>query len=572
MYSEHLKNYRHLLIHIKERHRLNVMQKRYQRAFLAAALIHWLISFFSDKLIFEYRLFAFESLKDILKTGIAWGTKVAFLVLLIFLYQMAGRIYFDYRNNIGKCRMYVKYTAVYFGFMLVFFIVTYPGIWRMDEFGILKQSIQLNPHFWQHYLTTVFYIFSLMLIPVPAGIVFLQIVINSMIVGYIVGKGSELLKIGKWSYLMYLPFVFFPVIDSNLYPMRVSVYAFLELLLAACFVFKKKEGVIPGKKELWILAMLTAVVAVWRTEAIYYLIWSPAIFCIVFYRETDLKKKIKFAVLSLCCTAVLFLPQFLGNKVISGNDYEITAVVLPIVPLAAEAAQNGEEDMIAAVDKVLDTELMLEGYAAGMTGIDMFWGMPDFLKKGYTDAEYDLFQKAYYQLIMKYPAVFLKERWNTFLHSNSLMQDTTVLFETQEVENYIEFRTVYKGNRPLNAELRAGIISFLDCRVFGNYNEKNPFYDIVWNYIPQVIFLFVLLVVLLAKKQLGYAAAAAGVIGKVPLIFITAPSRLFMYYYSVYLIGSVAAVFCFLLQISRYKRRTEYQVSGYRERKQVKLK
>ena len=71
-------------------------------------------------------------------------------------------------------RFFLKVAGGYMLFMMLLLLLTWPGIWRMDEFGILSSSVQLFPHFWQNYITSVFYILALMLLPFPAGVVIVQ--------------------------------------------------------------------------------------------------------------------------------------------------------------------------------------------------------------------------------------------------------------------------------------------------------------------------------------------------------------------------------------------------------------
>ena len=56
----------------------------------------------------------------------------------------------------------------------------------MDEFGVLFSASKLFPVFWQNYLTSVFYILSLMLIPVPSGVIIIQMLCISLLAGDIV--------------------------------------------------------------------------------------------------------------------------------------------------------------------------------------------------------------------------------------------------------------------------------------------------------------------------------------------------------------------------------------------------
>lgn len=535
--------------------KLNHSSVKPNKAMLIAALLHWIITFFSDRIIFVYSLTDFSSVVSSVKTAEAWGIKLVFLFFLLFLYQIIGRTVRGVLNREEKLCSYLRFAGIYFCVMFVFFLMAYPGIWRHDEFGILSQAAGFNPVFWQNYLTSVFYIFSLMLVPVPAAVVFMQIVINSLITGYILYKCREQFGRSRWVYWMYLPFLLFPVIDSNLYPMRMSVYAFLELFLLARLLFFKLEKRRFKKSDYLAFGLLGAVVCVWRSEAVYYMLWFPIVFLVLFWKETDRREKLLFSVSVICCSILLFLPQAAGNKLTAGDNYEITSLVLPIVPLIEKADEENQAELIEVVDQVLDVGIIREGARNGWNGIQIFWNNSDLIRKEYTKEEYSEFKSAYYSLIVKYPFVFLKERFDTFLHSDGLLMDSTQLFSSMENENYINFRSQYAGNGPIFEKLRSRVISVLECRSFEDYNQLTFWYGIVWNFFFPAAILVLTVFWLLFKRRFGYAFLLGSAAAKLPLIFLTAPSRLFMYYYSVYLIGNVLFVYIiFLLFLNKERR------------------
>jgi len=245
---------------------------------LIIALVHWVITFFTDHLVFEYVQWDFSNSVNAIKTIMTYGAKLVFLALLIFIWQY---VFYIIKNTMKKKDKVFLYTSLsYFCVNLVLVLLTWPGIWRMDEFGILNSAKILIPVFWQNYLTSLFYVFSMMIIPMPTGVIIVQCLIISLVVGYIISFMVK--KCGKIGYLSFIPFVFLPVLDSNLYPMRMSLYAFLELLLIVLVyetysnVLKKpsneltKESAKSFDLVPWVkIGLLGAVVTSWRTEEIY---------------------------------------------------------------------------------------------------------------------------------------------------------------------------------------------------------------------------------------------------------------------------------------------------------------
>lgn len=525
------------------------------RKLLFFSVFHWLLTFATDRIFFQYNLFSFQDGKSAILSIYSWGVKILFLLILVFIYQLLGKAVRTFGDKESTTWKRLWYAGIYFAGMLLLLAMVYPGAWRMDEFGILRDARTLMPTFWQGYLTSYLYIFSLMLIPTPAGVVAVQCAINSLCIGYVCEKAENILGIKRKIWLL-LPFFAFPVLDSNMYPMRMSVYVFLELLLAAVFVSAILEKRKFTKQEMFLVIFLTAICSVWRTEGIYYCLWIPLVFVVTFWKAENRKKKCFFVGATITFTLMVMLPQTVGNKLVSGDQYEITSMVLPIAPLLTEAEEHQEKEVIETIDKVLDTEIMIAGYREGKSGISVFWSEPSLVKTGYTSDEYAEFKSAYYKLILKYPAVFLKERWETFVNSNGILMDTTSLFENREVPNYVEFTEEYTGVFSISSNLRKTVLSILEMRSFQDYNQKKALFYVIWSFLPQFVILLVVALLLFIKKKWSSLMVCVGVIAKVPLIFLTAPSLLFMYYYGIYLIGTVVLVYGIIFFITG-KNRTE---------------
>ena len=516
---------------------------------LIAAVLHWVLTFFTDHLIFQYVMWDMSNVTQMIKTAMTYGAKAVFLLVLVGLYQGAYYLF------IKADKRFVRYTLIYFCANMALLCLTWPGIWRMDEFGILNSAVLLLPVFWQNYLTSLFYVFSLMLIPVPSGVIVVQCAINSLVVGYLVKILVD--KFGKWGLLSFIPFFFLPVLDSNLYPMRMCVYAFLELLLLVLLYQKWKrlhvksatESLTDGEsKEGWFaLCILAAVVTVWRTEAIYYFVLFPLLLVILFIRSLDKKKLVHVICGYLVCALCLFIPQTVGDKLTSGNQYDLTSVVLPLVPLVAEASENGDcEEQLMVIDQVINVELAVQGAKEGRSGINLFWSEPDF-QRTYTDEQYQAFKSAYYALVVRFPETFLAERWECFVQSADLLQNTTELFTAEGVANYDTFRT-YPASNPISDEVRSSVIRVLEWRDFHDYDVKKAGYGLIYSsFLPIGVLLLVWMGCLVKRKWNGFFLISLPLV-KVPLVFLTAPSRLFMYYYPLYLIGYFL-LFCLLIAL-----------------------
>ena len=542
---------------------------------VVVALLHFVLGFLTDRIMFDYVWMDFTSTKNICKSLWAIGVKAGYLVLLLALWQ--GIFYFVKKAD----RTFVKIAIAYFLLQLCLLLLVWPGIWRMDEFSLLSNSVQLMPHFWQNYITSVFYIYSMMLLPFPAGVIIMQCVCISLVVARMLTLCARSMK-GRQkrphlaAVLLGLPFWMFPVLDSNLYPLRMSLYAFLEVLLLAELYFygEKETGQgnhmhesnakdsnrhdngqnSNGEIFFWArIVVLAAIVTVWRTEAIYYLLLFPLLLFLL--ERTSRKKKILLWRIGcyIILTVILFSVQKVGEKMTSGQQYELTSTVLPLVPLVEEADKNGDDALLARIDRVVNVDVVLEGAKQGRSGISLFWGEPDF-QRDYTEEEFADFKSAYYKLILTYPGTFLKERWQTFLASSGLLENTTELFTAKGVPNYDTFRT-YPLSKPISDELRTGVIKILELRSRQDYMQKLPVTDFVYSAIPAIVILIITFVICLAKRRWTAVYVTTLMLVKVPLVFLTAPSRLFMYYYSPYLFG-YCTLFYFLACCGKRKGET----------------
>lgn len=501
-----------------------------KKIWLIIAIVHWIISFFTDNLVFTY---------ENIKVYSIW--KGAFLLFLLVIYGLAGYLIREYSAGNSAIRKIFQFSVLYALVMVCFLLLTWPGIWRVDEFNILLRAKSLRIHFWQGYLTSVYYIFALMMVPTPVFVVLFQCLISSGIVGYLIYKLWIFTGKKKIAYLLYIPFLFFPVIDSNLYPMRMSIYAFLELLLSAKVCFWNYEKKMPGKSEFIGILLLAGVVTCWRTESIYYLLLFPILLGICLWKIVP-KKQVGRAILIYLCFGLLLVGiQKVGEGKERGERYELTAIIRPLVPLLQEEAYQGKADLVKIVDNVVNCAYIFEGVSQGMNGIEIFWAYQEqgLMRDTYSPEEYREYQSAFLQLVLRHPKTFLKERMENYLSSTKLLGKIT------DREAPVS---------PLNERLRYGTYAFLECRSFEDYHTQGKAAVLMYTSIVPSLFLAAGVLLFLRKKSWVYAGSMGMVLLKVPLIFLTAPEPLFMYYYSVYLCGWV---FLFGLGILWFSKRKE---------------
>ena len=247
--------------------------------------------------------------------------------------------------------------------------------------------------------------------------------------------------VGPVGYFGVVPFLFLPVLDSNLYPLRMSIYGMLELLLMVLLFSKWKKRTEQSIENNWLgLIILAAFVTVIRTEAIYYFVFFPLLLILLFLKDCTRKKRIQIVVAYLGISLCLYLPQAVGDRLTSGDNYDLTSVLKPIFKLIEVANVEGmDPELQEQIDQVLAMDVVNRCIDEGKNGINAFWGEPDLLRD-FTPKEYQAFKTAYYQLIRKYPTVFLKDRMTSFIGSTGLLGQTTQLYQAEGVGNYERFK------------------------------------------------------------------------------------------------------------------------------------
>lgn len=257
------------------------------------------ISFFLERLWFDM-----DSLKNHF---------MIYTVSKILLFGLSFMMCFSFQKL--KKNGYLSFFVGYTGIMWIMLLLVWPGVWRWDEFWILDGSRYFIPNSYQHWLTSVLYIASLMILPFPTGVIIVQILLISFLVSFIIKTINEnFLHLSNWTkWILLIPFLLFPVIDSNLYPVRCSLYAFAELafitfLINEIFNRKRDPEYMITPNATGIFCCLSILLAVWRSESIYYLVLAPILYMLIFKGKTQ---KINLLLL----IGVMGGGQFIRNKI-----------------------------------------------------------------------------------------------------------------------------------------------------------------------------------------------------------------------------------------------------------------
>ncbi len=494
--------------------------------------------------------------------------KIIHLFFLYFLFLIIVNIYNN--KNSKNFKIGLVYFFGYLFIALILLLLIWPGAWSWDDINVLLRANFYMGTAWQHIFTPILYVLFLQTVPIASGILIMQILIAGAIIGYCVSKVSSILsnsiKTQKIiSIILFIPMILPPILLHILSGFRMGLYSYFELLLITEMFVIYKE-----KKELnlfriILLSLLVIFVASWRTEAIYY----PIIFSLFLLLNRSAVPKRKTILLILIFTLIpTLMIGKLNNLLIGTNDYSITATVEPVEKLIKHANLEDSEDL-NNINEVLDVNFILNHPT--WRGSQYFWG--GALREEYSESDYKNYLKSYLHLSLKYPYITFKAMWDVFYETSglsinrdgitnqaTLMGATLKIFDTsnQYGDAWSKVKSPLKG--PINSNLRDKTLRALAC--FDKNSAVLPPYYIFWNLFIPIILLFISFLIMLFKKNWNMVFIILSLFVRIPLVFLTSSTSLFMYYLSFYVCAYFISFVVFIELIISKNKNIKNRVDG----------
>ena len=441
-------------------------------------------------------------------------------ILLIIWYHLFVFI----RHILNKEKKYLCYLFFFIGYFIVFSVIMvciWPGHWVWDEQYTIELATSLSLNSWQHIFTSFFYILSLMFFPSPVIIVIIQYTIISAIISFIVS--NTYIKYGKKGLLLNVIFLLPSVIVNVFYPMRLILFAFLELLFFYMLYQNKNKNQFKNTTLLG-LSVLNIILSVWRTECLFMVIILPLF---LFIKKAPKKQLISvfLLIISVFCSS-LFLQNYCLKR--SGTNYSVTGIIQPFHELLKkEYTDNPDSTLINEISEYLD----IEKAVSYERGIDAFW---DNIYYQIDAAKYKTMLKHFISLLKKHPQASLEERVRTFSETMCHWNENSELIGVVQGGNF-HLKSFnlddYINGKPINIELRKNVLQFLYA------NTGNKAVDFVFSlsynlYIPSVFVLILFIKSFTGIKKNWCCLIITGTLFiQNFLIFLTAPDNFFMYYY-----------------------------------------
>jgi len=355
------------------------------------SFLHFFLTFFTDNFIFNIHYKQIPALKYI-------AVKFAFMVLLFIIWQLIGYVVRVYGRNCFV-REYIKFTFIYFDIMLVFLLVIMPGnIKEHADFFYLANTASLTATImFEPPVMEVLRIFSMMLFPCLSGIVLGQLVIISLIVGYIITKFSIFLRSSKLVYFLYIPFLSLLVIQNNLFMDTCILYSYIILLLIFFLFFMKAEDREITNKNTAAVAVITALLGALRAERILFLAFVPVIFVIINYHKIKIKQIVFFVLFLLFMTAV-FIPKYIDISFISAQEGKYEGVYKKLYMmdysfkvLLKEAVKRKDREILSEFDSDFSVQYLIADTTK--IGMPFYLRLPEEYREKFDEIAEKLFEK-----------------------------------------------------------------------------------------------------------------------------------------------------------------------------------
>jgi len=489
---------------------------------IAIVFLHLLVTFYTDKFIFIVS--PLTNLSDYIIC------KILLSILLFFLYRTLYRAFFDKSRKGSPEYQIIKYALFYLIPVILILVIKLPqGFLSNDENLIFESAVNLQHYTWFYYITTYYYIVSLMLIPSWIGPIIIKVLIQVIVVGYVTYRLIKFIgvKYGKFAYLLFL---MYPVIAYTTSAHRLPIYFLLYLVLISTLLFDSLEHVSLTKTRSFWLLFLCAVLTQWRTEGIYLVVLIPLLLFLVY--KNIRSKKAAFTILlgALLLQYIISIPQnglfasemgaaaddrmkpfyayTITNMYRNGLDYETNKEDLDIVDQYLSLA------MIQSINEYygdINYEDVLILYKEGFVGV----------RPEATVSEFFDYAAAIKRICLHNPDVLFRTRWGAFCYA---AQPYHITFEGFGIKSL--------------AHLGISIIKTIAYNLF----------------IPCMI-IIALFIYSLIKKRWFTFFVSGGLMIHWFIVFLLAPASYFKYYFPIYIIAYFYLLLFILQKLYNYRNK-----------------
>lgn len=472
---------------------------------LGLAIIHLCITFFTDKLIFLVPMST--NLSDAIICKILAGITLFFLYYGAYLIIFKGIV--PSAKSLSEVSDLYKIFLSALPYLLIIIaacIIKLPGGYLSnDETLIVEGALNLQHYTWFYYITVYFYIVSFMIFPTYLGPIFMKLIIEFFVVGYVVYRIKKLYGKPYW-YFGYALFLLYPVIAYTTSAHRLPIYFLLYILLIAMLIFDGIEKVKLSIGKAAFLIFLGAILTQWRTEGIYLAVIVPILMLFTYSNLRNIKNAVLLVISTIILQYLVSVPQngLVAKEMGAAADDRMKPfyayTITNMYRNGLDEEKNAED--LAIVDKYLaiDKIYAINEHYGDINYEDvLILYEPDFIgvREEATVTDFFNYAGALKRIFKNNIAVFLKTRIGAFCYAAL----------------------------PYHIEFGSGIVSL------GISVVKAVLYNL---FIPLAIIVLICIYSLIKKKWFSFFLTG-GVIAHWFIVFILAPASYFKYYFPVYI-------------------------------------
>ena len=507
-----------------------------------AALLLWLITFFTDTRIFTSDPLAMNCLPVNLQ-AVTWMhvlTKILVLVVIFLTIEFLAAAL--HRKTL--LLPFLLYLSVYVAGLLL----NFPGYFMSDDSVIFAYATRFYPVYWHNYLTSLFYTTGMSLFPASSGPILLSDLLYAMTYSFLFYQGEKLYTT-RFRYAFLIPGLLPFTLLGALMSFRPALYAPFFLFYFVYLFFEwKHKAVLTGWKIVF-LGFFTALLCIWRSEGIILLVFSFFLLSCVYgrlsakgARPVSMRNLLFYAVCLILMFTMIKAPQKSGEEKYYGSDYLIISTTRPLsVIVHRDQTYEGAEEDLANINAVTDFGYLhndsLSCSAYNRYNTDHNQGK--YTETGASSTVQKAYLKSALRLILHNPDLYLGERLQLFLVTNGIFTyDSSMVLDLKPVVS-TDFH-LYANDRAYGFELIRGYqrIALPENTWYASFLFTHGGEA----YLPVLVLMAALLIVSLIRRKWFFVFCLLSLFARECVIFLTAPASFIQYSYPVMYVTAFALI------------------------------
>lgn len=455
--------------------------------------------------------------------------KIMFFVLSYYILLKVKEIIYAYKQS-DNVKVFVWISVIYFLINLFFLFLVYPGAWMNDSFDVWNRAMNLEVYPGQGYFITIFYLFSVMLIPNAVGIIIFEVLFFSIITGRFITLCYR--NIGKYSFGLLILFLMPPVLLYNLFPLRAGFTGYLMILYGTILfeIIKEKKY---SKNRLFELTLCVCFLSQIRSELCFVLPLHVIFLICIHPKNICWKNKFLWCILTFIGVLILKVPTWYYSNDEYGV-YKLTPIINPLSSMIVDSEIDISEEELYNFNIIIPIALLKE-YSSSIDTPLLYMAPKDSWNRNPTNEEYKNFLKSYIKLIIKNPKIFIKVRLETFLATNGI--GSLPIYLPDDLANNDDGLypiAISNTTAPHRVQIFEKLYNLKDAKEYILTSEIIHF--LIWNSIVPILFSIIGLIIGMYKRKL-YSIILLLPIGEAVMIFLAVTSYNPMFHFPFYLSG-----------------------------------